>query len=477
MQLTSLLANLSCSPVLIDGVVSGLTDDSREVRESSVFIALNGSQYKALDFVNKALLKKPLAIIIEGKGESQEKAGSQLLFCEDLRALQGTLFARYHGYQPSAMQLIGVTGTNGKTSIAYWLAQCLEAGYMGTLGNGSWQSLKETINTTSSAKVTHQCLERLRQENMTSCILEVSSHALVQKRLDSLLIETAVFTNLSHEHLDYHGDMDSYYQAKKLLFTKSGLNNAVINLDCEYGLRLFSELAETNSVGFAIYNPDAAIHVKTFNHDLSGISAEVATPQGNFSFHSPFLCEFNLSNLLAVIAVLNVYGWSGEQIKQVIERLKPVKGRMEKVHQKPWVVIDYAHTPDALEKALKNISAVKQGKLFCVFGCGGDRDKGKRPIMGAAASRFADKLYITNDNPRTESPEVIAAEVLQGVDKGVSQVVELDRARAIRMAFAEASTEDVILIAGKGHEDYQIIGQQKTFFSDHLVVEQLLSEA
>jgi UDP-N-acetylmuramoyl-L-alanyl-D-glutamate--2,6-diaminopimelate ligase len=321
--------------------------------------------------------------------------------------------------------------------------------------------------TTPDAISVQRILAELRDAGAKRIAMEVSSHSLVQRRVAGLQVDTAVFTNLTRDHLDYHGDINSYAAAKARLFAMAGLKNAVINLDDNVGRLILTNLDPlVNGISYSVENHSADIHCDRILIDASGIDAEIVTPWGRGRLKSSLLGKFNLANLLAVIGAAGVQGFALDKILQAASALTAVAGRMELVDAsaRPAVVIDYAHTPDALEKALQALRRHCRGNLWVVFGCGGDRDIGKRAEMGKVADHRADKIIVTSDNPRGESPEKIIDQVLLGITRDVSAVV--DRRDAIRTAIADAQPEDVILLAGKGHEDYQILGADRLPFSD-----------
>ncbi len=474
MKLSSLLADFSAISIQYDVEITGIAEDSRLLEAGDLFLAFRGEHYDATCFISQAALSGAAVILCEGLGEPYQEKNCWVYYIEHLKQSAPLLIARFYEYEKNTLNLIGVTGTNGKTSIAYWLAQALDGGYMGTLGNGYWKTLNPTANTTSSSLVIHKHLSSFNKDDIKCVAIEVSSHALALYRVEGLRFSRAVFTNLTHEHLDFHGDMEHYYQAKRKLFFTHGLQTAIINIDCAYGRRLCAEITGVNTITYGIENSDAMIHINRVHYDISGTKASVSTPIGSFDVNTSFLCAFNLSNLLSVIAVLMAEQYNLMAIRQKIESLLPVKGRMERMHLNPTVVIDYAHSPDALEKALYHLKSLTKGRLLCVFGCGGDRDKEKRPLMGRIAGVHADDLIITNDNPRNEEPQVIANEIASGVEASTRIVIELDRAEAIAKALRMAAADDVVLIAGKGHEDYQIIKGKTLKLSDHDIVNKLI---
>jgi UDP-N-acetylmuramoyl-L-alanyl-D-glutamate--2,6-diaminopimelate ligase len=406
--------------------------------------------------------------------------------------------------EPSAkMCLTAITGTNGKTTCSRLFAELMEtlaskragtSAFIGTLGYGMVRNadykaphdsaedtrvhgaprpskkqgeVTDTGLTTPDAVAMQRILAELASKGAENIALEVSSHSLVQRRVAGLRINTAVFTNLSRDHLDYHGDLNAYAAAKSRLFAMQGLQHAVINFDDSVGRVILANLDNSiQAYSFSLDNSDADIYCSTIGLSPEGLRASVVTPWGQGQISSPLLGKFNLANLLAVIGAAGAQGYALADILREIPALRAVPGRMELVDAsaQPAVVVDYAHTPDALEKALQALRVHCQGDLWVVFGCGGDRDTGKRAEMGEIARRCADKLVVTSDNPRTESPQQIIDHILQGTGRDV--IVESDRRAAIRQAIFAADKNDVVLIAGKGHEDYQILGAQRLPFSD-----------
>lgn len=453
--------------------ISHLAIDSREVRANGMFIALKGVKQDGSQYVMDAIHQGANVILVEEPLDIAIEDDCLVIVCSELREKLGFIVARFYQYDPNSIDLIAVTGTNGKTSIAYLLAHILEGGYIGTLGLGIPQALTTGINTTPSPIVTQEVLQSLKDEGVGHCVMEVSSHAMTQARINGLFFDVAVFTNLTHEHLDYHGDMASYAEAKFSLFTHERTEHAVVNIDCEWGKKLVAQLNNVPVLTYAVKDKQADIHVNSFEQSLSGIKAVVSTPDGEGVLESPLFCEFNLYNLLAVLGVLLVKKMPLSNALSLIKQQTHIVGRMEVVHHEPIFVIDYAHTPDALEKALSNLKTLCQGTLWCVFGCGGNRDKVKRTLMGKIAESLADKIVITNDNPRFEEGQAIVDDILTGIKQPKLAKIELDRSKAIQYCFAQAKPKDVILIAGKGHETYQIINGETFHFSDHEVVKQL----
>jgi UDP-N-acetylmuramoyl-L-alanyl-D-glutamate--2,6-diaminopimelate ligase len=459
--------------------ISGLALDSRRVEAGDLFVALKGAQTDGTQYIAQAEEKGAVAVLFEQGAEAPDCTVPVIAvpqLSEYLSDIAGVFYA-----QPSQqMPVTAVTGTNGKTTCSQLLAQLFAlldepAGFIGTLGYGlsgseisaSKNQITDTGLTTPDAISVQRILAELKQAGAKRVAIEVSSHSLVQRRVAGLQIETAIFTNLTRDHLDYHGDLNSYAAAKARLFAMAGLKHAVINIDDNTGRLILANLdPQVNGISYSLENHSADIYCYRISISASGIDAEIVTPWGRARLQSTLLGKFNLANLLAVIAAAAAQGFSLDNIVQAAAALTAVAGRMELVDAsaQPAVVIDYAHTPDALEKALQALRNHCQGKLWVVFGCGGDRDVGKRAEMGKVADHRADNIVVTSDNPRSESPEKIIDQVLLGISREVSAVV--DRRDAIRSAIADAQPNDVILIAGKGHEDYQIFGAERLPFSD-----------
>jgi UDP-N-acetylmuramoyl-L-alanyl-D-glutamate--2,6-diaminopimelate ligase len=408
---------------------------------------------------------------------------------DKLKSRLGLMASRYYRDPSQDLNIIGITGTNGKTSIAYYLAQLFskadsgQVGSIGTLGAGVFGQLQPGINTTPDVFIINELLSDFRAKQIHHVVMEVSSHGLEQGRVDNIQFETAVFTNLSRDHLDYHGDMVAYGEAKRKLFTSPGLKNAVINIDDEYGSRLFSELHNRiNSISYGIvaHSSNASVkpevNAEILVQDINSLSLNINSPWGSSEVILPLSGEFNAYNILACLAVLCLHDMQFDNVLESLRGLKPVPGRMEAFVKEgyPGIFVDYSHTPDALKHALSYLKDHCNGRLVCVFGCGGDRDKGKRPVMGAAAEQYADLVYLTSDNPRNEPPEQIIDDIRKGMKGLVPIVIEQDRTMAITEAINSAKPEDIILVAGKGHETYQEIGNKRLPFSDRQLVRNLL---
>ncbi|WP_293759681.1 UDP-N-acetylmuramoyl-L-alanyl-D-glutamate--2,6-diaminopimelate ligase [uncultured Aquitalea sp.] len=457
--------------------------DSRRVLPGDVFLACRGEFADGRDYIPSALEHGASAVLwdtAEGFAWSADWHVPNLPV-PALRERAGIVASHVYGHPSQAMTVIGITGTNGKTSISHWLAQAFsllgqKAALIGTVGNGFYGELTETTHTTPDPVTVQQKLAEYRRQGAHVVTMEVSSHGLDQFRVNGVSFATAVFTNLTRDHLDYHGSMEAYGASKARLFHWEGLKHAVINADDAFGQRLASEIdrTQTRVVTYGLEQGD--VRPLSLSANLDGLQLRVATPWGEVDVRTSLVGRFNAANLLACLATLCVNGVPLEDAAAVMARIQPARGRMQSIggSREPLVVIDYAHTPDALEKALATLSDIRPAgsKLFCVFGCGGDRDPGKRPMMGGIAERLADVAVLTSDNPRTEDPQAIINHVLAGMTHPGH--VELDRAAAIRWAVSQARAGDVVLIAGKGHEEYQDIGGVKRPFSDFRVAEEAL---
>jgi UDP-N-acetylmuramoyl-L-alanyl-D-glutamate--2,6-diaminopimelate ligase len=474
-------------------VIKHLTLDSRKVQQGSVFIALPGYKLDGRAYIEQAKAAGAVAALVHtddpelhGKIENLN-TGTQpwhLIHFSQLQSQLSALAAQFYPLSPQKMSVIGITGTNGKTSVSQLIAQLVSllngsAAVMGTLGNGLWGQLEDSGNTTADAVTVMAQLHAYEAQGAQVCAMEVSSHGLVQGRVAAVPFDIGVFTNLSRDHLDYHGDMASYGAAKKRLFSFPSLQFSLINLDDATGLEWFSDLdkanANTKAKGFSLSpKTGASYYTDQLIFDDSGVSAQLFFPQDihgettaidgdaaaaieSGALVSPLLGAFNLSNLLAAIAALHLQGVPMAQLLAVTAKIVPVPGRMERfaTPKGASLVVDYAHTPDAIEQALKALRIHCKGQLWCLFGCGGDRDKGKRPLMAKAAEQFADRLMITSDNARSEDPNAIINDMLAGLALPENALVEVDRIKAIRQVAGQAKAGDIILLAGKGHETYQ----------------------
>jgi UDP-N-acetylmuramoyl-L-alanyl-D-glutamate--2,6-diaminopimelate ligase len=468
-----------------DLAVSGLVMDSREVRPGDAFVAIAGFGSHGLAHAGRALEAGAAVVLFEPPAPAELPAPAGAIGVDKLRDRLGAMADQFHGHPSRAMGMVGVTGTNGKTSTVQLLAQAwhlrgLRSGSIGTLGAGLYGQVQPTGFTTPLVLRMHALLGQLRDEGAQMVAMEVSSHALEQGRVDGVHFDVAVFTNLTRDHLDYHGSMQAYGQAKARLFTRPGLKAAVINLDDAFGQTLPAQLAADVEL-FGVSSRGAAgarIQAQRVQLDGRGIGFDLVVDGRAYPVRSPLLGRFNVDNLLVVAASLLALGESVPQVAVLLGQLQPVAGRMNRLGgdgHKPLVVIDYAHTPDALEQALASLRAHAGQRLLCVFGCGGDRDRGKRPMMAAIAEAGADLVIVTDDNPRSEDGDAIVADIVAGFGDRAKVAVERDRARAIARAIALAGPQDVVLVAGKGHEPYQEINGVRHDFDDTRVAAALLA--
>jgi UDP-N-acetylmuramoyl-L-alanyl-D-glutamate--2,6-diaminopimelate ligase len=456
--------------------ITGLVMDSREVQPGNVFVAIAGFGAHGLKFVEQARAAGASAILFEPPAPVDLPAPSDAIAVPRLRARLGEMADRFHDRVTDAMTMVGVTGTNGKTSTVQLLAQAwslrgIRGGTIGTLGAGLHGQVRPTGFTTPLVLRLHDLLAQLHDAGAQAIAMEVSSHALDQGRVDGVHFDVAVFTNLTRDHLDYHGDMDTYGAAKARLFAWPGLKAAAINLDDAFGCRLLAGLPPSlQAIGFSSRGTEGAtLRADALRLDSAGIGFELVTPGETHAVRSPLLGRFNVDNLLAVAGALYALGDTPAQIAATLSQLQPIHGRMNRLGGdgvKPLVVIDYAHTPDALEQALKSLRGHAQARLICVFGCGGERDRGKRPQMAAIAEANADVVIVTDDNPRGEDGDQIVADILAGFAAADAVIVQRDRAAAIARALGEAGPNDIVLIAGKGHEPYQEIDGVRHPFDD-----------
>ncbi len=468
---------------LLDGVagvpadlrIDGLTLDSRRVRPGDAFVALRGTQQHGVTFAPAALASGASVVLAEAPAPAVFADDPRIVWIEALRSRLGAIAARYYGEPSAALRVIGVTGTNGKTSTVQLLAQALShlgarAATIGTLGVGLHGALDAGERTTPDVFSVHALLARFRDAGASHVAMEVSSHALDQGRVDAVRFAVAVFTNLTRDHLDYHGTMEAYGAAKARLFAWPGLGHAVINFNDAFGRTLAANLpAGIEVIGFGIECSEAAVRAEDVRTGADGLRFELVTPWGRGMVASRLLGRFNVANLLGVAATLGGLGHDFAAIRSALAALEPVAGRMSRLGGdagRPLVVVDYAHTPDALEQALTSLRAHCAGRLICVFGCGGERDPGKRPQMAMIAERLADRVIVTDDNPRGEDGARIVADILGGFVDPRAVSVQRDRAQAIRFAVAAAQAGDAVLIAGKGHEPYQETAGRRLPFDD-----------
>jgi len=469
-----------------DVCVHGVSSDSRQVKQGDLFITCLGEPKRQRSYIEQAQASGAAAVAIDAQQALKLDSSNltvPIIGIPNLTAIQGSIAARINNEPSQHMSLIGITGTNGKTSCSHFIAQCFSdlgqtCGVMGTLGYGLLNALEQGPNTTPDEVTMQGQLGAMVQAGAKACAIEVSSHGLDQGRLNGCRFETVVFTNLTQDHLDYHGSMKAYGEVKAQLFNWPSLRHAVINFDDDFGRGLLNEIApsvQTYTYSAQISEVDYVdIGVSSIIQHEHGIEAMVHTPKGQTLLQVGLIGRFNLSNLLATLAVLLLHKVDLSSAISVINKLTTVCGRMQLISgdqgskNKPQAIVDYAHTPDALEQAL--IAAkehLARGQLWVVFGCGGGRDVGKRPKMASIAEEWADHVVVTDDNPRTESSEKILADIVKGFKRREKVVVEGDRSRAIALTMKRAKPGDIVLIAGKGHETYQDIQGHKYHFSDH----------
>ncbi|MFN3233978.1 MAG: UDP-N-acetylmuramoyl-L-alanyl-D-glutamate--2,6-diaminopimelate ligase [Gammaproteobacteria bacterium] len=482
MKLSKLLHNFTDQPLTKDPEISGLQLDSRKVEPGNLFIAYPGETQDGRMHIAQAI-RQGAAAVVQETGDITHSA-IPIINIEDCRSKVGHIAKRYFDAPSQKLKVVGVTGTNGKTSCTHLIAQALnycqnKAAVMGTLGVGFLDSLNNTGLTTPDAIAVQRGLADIVKAGGQAVAMEVSSHSLVQNRVNGVDFDVAVFTNLTRDHLDYHDTLEAYGAAKRKLFEQPGLRHAVINADDHFGQRLIRDFESSLSVvAYGLSKPHAkqAVYVENPHFSSDGVEAKIITPWGSGFIKYQCIGDFNLSNLLVVISTLGSMGLPFNDLLALSPRLSGVPGRMEFVGggDRPLGIVDYAHTPDALENVLRTARQNTKGKLICVFGCGGDRDRGKRPMMAKVSERYADLVVVTSDNPRTEDPESILRNICEGFSKNAPMMKVSDRAKAIQYAVNSAERGDVIVVAGKGHENMQIINNKKLPFDDRLELRKVL---
>ncbi len=491
MELRDLLDGILPADDIVDAYITTLELDSRKVKSGSLFFGINGSVVNGRDYIDDAIGKCAEAVIFEGN-TYQFKLIKNIPVYEvsDVRDVIGKIAARFYGHPTAKINLTGVTGTNGKTSVVYFLNQALSqlsnksVGSIGTLGSGTGKILKPLVNTTPDILMLNELFSEFCHQDIEQVVMEVSSHALDQARVNNIEFDTAVFTNLSHDHLDYHQDIDAYGDAKRKLFFLPSIKNAVINIGDSFGAGIVTELPKNiNIIRYKIietaseFSPNEVELVAIITHkDIYSVSMEISSIWGKGQLTVKLVGDYNAANILACIGVLCAMNYPLSDILSVLSDVKAVPGRMELfcAPTSPKVFIDYSHTPDALEKALQTLRKLGNKKLVCIFGCGGNRDREKRPLMGQVAEKYCNEIILTNDNPRNEAAENIISDIQSGMSGSVPCHVELDRAVAIQTAIDDCNTDDFILVAGKGHETFQEIKGKKTPFNDRQLVINLL---
>jgi len=462
-----------------------LSLNSREINAGEVFVAINGHQVDGRAYIDSALTAGAVAVIAEADDEKSHgrvdyKGEVPCIAFWRLSQQLSQLAAAAYFPQGNPLTLIGVTGTNGKSTVTHLIANLANlsgrsAAVMGTLGNGKPGELQASVNTTADAITIQRQLRAMHQQGFDLVAMEISSHGLVQQRVAAVPFTVAIFTNLSRDHLDYHGSMAEYGRAKQALFNWPSLDCRLINADDGFGKQLLQHYPSARSLSLE----DSAADWQIIDLQFSelGASGYLVSPQAQhekLAFHSPLLGRFNADNLLAAIACLNHLGLDLHNMVGQLTKLNAVPGRMELFTGKRSVVVDYAHTPDALDKALTALRQHCRGELICIFGCGGDRDKGKRPLMAKVAEQKADRVIVTDDNPRFEDPKAIVDDILLGFEQEHNVSVIHQRREAIAYAIEHSQPQDIILVAGKGHETYQIIGAEVRHYDERALVQSLV---
>jgi len=457
---------------MINTKPTAIVSDSRKVETGALFLAYPGENVDGRDYIAHAIEKGAVIVLWDAENftwNSEWKVENSPVV--NLKHHVGEIADQYYDSPSKKMRVIGVTGTNGKTSVTHWLGQSYnyldnKAAVIGTLGNGLPNSLAPGLNTTPDALLLQELMAGYVTQGVETVAMEVSSHGINQGRVNGVHFDTAVLTNLSRDHLDYHGSYEKYAAVKKRLFVKEELRHVVLNSDDTFGDKVRKELTE-RKVEVLTYGIESGdVRAKKINIENGRIQFYVTSPYGQSDVSVNLVGHFNVYNVLAVLSTLLVSGVSLVDAVEAVTYIEPISGRMEKFggNHLPLVVVDYAHTPDALKNVLQALRNETKEKLICVFGCGGNRDQGKRAMMAEVASKLSDGVVVTNDNPRNENPD----EIIQGILKGMDgeYAVEEDRARAINVAIINAAVNDVVLVAGKGHENYQEIDNKKHYFSD-----------
>ncbi|KTD49121.1 UDP-N-acetylmuramoylalanyl-D-glutamate-2, 6-diaminopimelate ligase [Legionella quinlivanii] len=463
--------------------ITGISNDSRSVKAGDLFIAYPGHASDGRQFISQAVKSGAAAVLFDPHGWkiSEPAASTVYIPLANLAAKQAELAARFYQNPSDSLYVTGVTGTNGKTTIAYQLAQAHEllsakSAYIGTLGYGKADDLQSLANTTPDAFCLQQLFSRFRQSDISQVCMEVSSHALDQGRTDCIRFSQGIFTNLTHDHLDYHHTMDEYAKAKAKLFAFPELKWAIVNQDDQYTRQILKSVSANCQL--LSYGVHQQADVRAIEHEISltGTRIKLISPWGSHELQIRALGYFNIYNALAIFTSLMAAGYPVSEVVETMSKLRAAPGRMEIVSHEPYTIVDYAHTPDALKNVLETLNGVKKGKIIAVFGCGGDRDKTKRPIMGQIASDNADIVIMTSDNPRTEDPVQILDEIEQGIHKRDNLYKIANREEAIAKAVSLASADDIVLVAGKGHESYQQVGSIRHHFSDQEVLKRYVDK-
>jgi UDP-N-acetylmuramoyl-L-alanyl-D-glutamate--2,6-diaminopimelate ligase len=454
--------------------------DSRQVKLGDLFVAIEGFSDDGHKYIHSAIKRGAVAVMAQKDGDFGARAK---IIVPDTREALALLANRFHGHPSRKLKVVGITGTNGKTTISYLVRSILKqsqnkVGLIGTIAYWMNDQVIRANNTTPESLDLQRMLSRMLEEKVSAVVMEVSSHALALHRVDGTEFDVALFTNLNHEHLDFHKTMDTYRQAKGLLFQKLKEKGscAVINMD-DPNWRYFSQQAETEHLTYSLNDPDADFFTTNFVCTPGRTLIDLATPAGEMKLHFKLVGESNIYNALASVAAGFALNIDPATIVSGLEAVEGVPGRMERIQagQDFNVWVDYGHTPHAFERLLRTARKLTKGRLLFLFGCGGDRDQGKRPLMGKVASQHADLIFLTEDNPRSEDPRAIVQQIMHGIEEKSKVQIIIDRKQGIKKALEIARAGDTLVLAGKGHEDYQIIGDKKIHFSDRETVLELLN--
>jgi len=483
-HLSALLKDIAHIAKTNDVLIRAVQTDSRQVTEGDLFIAMPGADKHGLAYLN-AVVEAGARCIVFDKHSAKDfllalDACKEKIIQIEVSAVQdvaGPVISRFYANPSQQLAVIAVTGTDGKTSVSRFIAQALSAkmktAVIGTTGNGIWGELTTATHTTPDVLNLHKIIYEMKEKSAECIVMEVSSHGIEQKRIAGVDIKTAVLTNVTRDHLDYHGTIENYQAVKRQLFLQQSVKNVVLNLDDEIGRELADLLSNKKNVWAYAMKKQAVttanvVSLAALQVKENGFVAEVVTPDGATKLIIPLLGRFNVANILALLCVLLINEFKLCDACKEIEKLETAPGRMElfEAPGKTKIVVDYAHTPKALELALQALAEHSKGKVWCVFGCGGDRDQGKRALMAAAAEQYADVVIVTDDNPRNENSQDIVEQILSGFEQKEKVEVINDRKAAIEYAYMHAANDDVVLVAGKGHEQYQLVGTDKIPFSD-----------
>jgi len=496
-SLVELLRDFASSETLPEIEIVDIVSNSRAARKGSLFIALQGIDAHGIDFSIDAVKAGAVAVLYDAQDEHcrqriallSKQIQTHWIALERLNQINGEIVSRFYNEPGTYLKIIGVTGTDGKSSVTHLLTQALggigkAVASIGTLGYGVGNQLEASALTTPDAVTLQTWLHEFYLQQCEYVVMEVSSHALDQFRVNGCRFDIAVLTNLGRDHLDYHGSQARYAEAKARLFRDFDLSARVLNVDDEFGRALSREFESDKPLRYSSSTStspaDAEVRLLSSEVTDQGLDMRVATPHGEIQASTSLMGRFNIENTLACISSLIALGLDRKQIQQAVTGLKPIPGRMEKFSGHgglATVVVDFAHTEQALRACLTSCREYTRSQLWCVFGCGGDRDRGKRQGMGSAVEQLADRVIITDDNPRTEDPEAIVAEILKGLRHPEKARVVHDRQAAIEYALSEANADDLVVIAGKGHEQEQIIGRERVRFSDRYLVQRILQAA